>query len=55
MGISESNSVQVFWPWQEEQLTKVFKSAPMARFKVEAWDVYKDGVFQRTEYNIRAT
>ena len=55
MGISESNSVQVFWPWQEEQLTKVFKSAPMARFEVEAWDVYKDGVFQRTEYNIRAT
>ena len=55
MGISESNSVQVFWPWQEDQLTKVFKSAPMARFEVEAWDVYKDGVFQRTEYNIRAT
>ena len=55
MGISESNSVQVFWPWQEEQLTKLFKSAPMARFEVEAWDVYKDGVFQRTEYNIRTT
>lgn len=55
MSISGSNSVQVFWPWQEEQLTQVFRSAPMARFEVEAWDIYKDGVFQRTEYNIRAT
>lgn len=54
MGISGPNSIQVFWPWQEEQLTQVFRSAPGARFEVEAWDIYKDGVFQRTEYNIRA-
>lgn len=55
MGITGTSGVQVFWPWQEDQLTQVFRSAPGARFEVGAWDVYKDGVFQRTEYNIRAT
>ena len=49
------NAVQMFWPWQEDQLTKVFCSAPGARFEVEAWDVYHDGKYLYTEYNIRGT
>ena len=36
LGISAQNAVQMFWPWQEHQLTQVFRSAPGARFEVEA-------------------
>ncbi len=28
LGISAQNAVQMFWPWQEDQLTQVFCSAP---------------------------
>ena len=28
LGISAQNAVQMFWPWQEDQLTQVFRSAP---------------------------
>ena len=28
LGITEQNTVQMFWPWQEDQLTQVFCSAP---------------------------
>ena len=55
LGISAQNAVQMFWPWQEDQLTQVFRSAPGARFEVEAWDVYHDGKYLYTEYNIRGT
>lgn len=55
LGISAQNAVQMFWPWQEDQLTQVFHSAPGARFEVEAWDVYHNGKYLYTEYNIRGT
>ena len=55
LGISAQNAVQMFWPWQEDQLTQVFCSAPGARFEVEAWDVYHNGKYLYTEYNIRGT
>ena len=55
LGISAQNAVQMFWPWQEDQLTQVFRSAPGARFEVEAWDVYHNGKYLYTEYNIRGT
>ena len=55
LGISTQNAVQMFWPWQEDQLTQVFCSAPGARFEVEAWDVYHNGKYLYTEYNIRGT
>ena len=55
LGITEQNAVQMFWPWQEDQLTQVFCSAPGARFEVEAWDVYHNGKYLYTEYNIRGT
>lgn len=41
-----------FWPWREEQLTSLFNSCPPGTYQMEAWDVYRNGVFQRTEYNI---
>ena len=55
LGITEQSSVQPFWPWQEDQLTQVFWSAPGARFQVDAWDVYHDGKYLYTEYDIRGT
>ena len=55
LGITVQNTVQMFWPWQEDQLTQVFCSAPGARSEVEAWDVYHNGKYLYTEYNIRGT
>ena len=55
LGITEQNAVQMFWPWQEDQLTQVFYSAPGARIEAEAWDVYHNGKYLYTEYNIRGT
>ena len=55
LGVSAQNAVQTFWPWQADQLTQVFYSAPGARFEVEAWDVYHNGKYLYTEYNIRGT
>lgn len=43
---------QSFWPWRAEQLTELFNSCPPGTYSMEAWDVYKDGVFQYTEYSI---
>lgn len=53
LGITESGGVQPFWPWRENQLTQVFYSVPGARFAVEAWDVYHNGKFLHTRYNIQ--
>lgn len=53
LSVTGTKGVQPFWPWQEEQLTQVFYSAPGATFAVEAWDVFKDGKFLYTEYNVQ--
>ena len=43
---------QSFWPWRAEQITELFNSCPPGTYSMEAWDVYKNGVFQYTEYSI---
>ncbi len=43
---------QSFWPWRAEQITELFNSCPPGTYFMEAWDVYKNGVFQYTEYSI---
>ena len=43
---------QAFWPWRATEITNLFNSCPPGTYLMEAWDVYKDGIFQRTEYNI---
>ncbi|WP_191396623.1 S-layer homology domain-containing protein [Flavonifractor sp. An306] len=43
---------QTFWPWRSTEITNLFNSCPPGTYYLEAWDVYKNGVFQRTEYNI---
>lgn len=51
--IRDDLTYQSFWPWKENQIVDLFNSCPAATYSMEAWDVYKDGVFQRTEYMIR--
>ncbi len=53
LGITDQTGVQPFWPWRDDQLTQVFYSAPAAQFAVEAWDVYKNGKFLYTEYDVQ--
>jgi hypothetical protein len=48
------DSAQSFWPWRSADLLRVFESVPIGSFYVEAWDMYKDGVFLYTEYYVYA-
>ena len=50
--ISADVTPQSFWPWRSEQITELFNSCPPGTYSLEAWDVYKNGVFQYTEYSI---
>lgn len=43
-----------FWPWRESEIERVFNSCPPGTYSMESWDVYKDGVYQHTRYNIHA-
>ncbi len=53
LSIPKGSNPQVFWPWKPERLTEVFNSCPPGTYQMEAWDVYKNGVFQKTEYNLK--
>ena len=52
LSISDDLIPQVFCTWRESEIVNLFNSCPPGTYSMEAWDVYKDGVFQRTEYNI---
>ena len=52
--MKETLTPQSFWPWRESEIERVFHSCPPGTYYLESWDVYKDGIFQRTEYNIYA-
>lgn len=52
LSIADDLNPQNFWPWRESEIVNLFNSCPPGTYNMEAWDVYKDGVFQRTEYNI---
>ena len=41
-----------FWPWREEAVPEALHSCPGGDYCLEVWDVFKDGVFIRTEYNL---
>ena len=53
-GIPENITPQKFWPWREADIERVFNSCPPGTYSIDCWDVYKNGVFLRTEYNISA-
>lgn len=46
---------ECFWPWRDSEIIDPFNSNPAGTHSLEAWDVYKDGVFLRTEYNVHHT
>jgi len=51
-GMPEGKTVMGFWPWREELVTETLQSCPGGEYYVDAWDVYKNGVFQKTEYKL---
>lgn len=53
-GIPEGVTPQMFWPWRESEVAKFFNSAPAGTYSIDVWDVYCNGIFQRTEYDITA-
>lgn len=53
LSIPKGSNPQAFWPWKPEQLTEVFNSCPPGTYQMETWDVYKNGVFQKTEYDLK--
>ena len=52
LSIPREESVSGFWPWREEDVAQFLNACPAGTISLEVWDVYKDGVFQRTEYKI---
>ncbi len=50
--ISDDTVAESFWPWRESEIIDPFNSNPCGTHSLEAWDVYKDGIFQRTEYMV---
>lgn len=52
LSIPDDVEPQVFWPWRESEIAKVFESVPPGTYSMEAWDVYHNGVFQYTRYCI---
>ena len=53
LSLPKGESVFDFWPWSAEEVTGSLAAAPCGDRCMEAWDVYKDGVFQRTEYKMK--
>ena len=53
-GIPDGITPQAFWPWRESEVERIFNSVPPGTYFLDVWDVYCDGVYLRTEYNIDA-
>ncbi len=53
LSIPKGSNPQAFWPWKPERLTEVFNACPPGTYQMEVWDTYKNGVFQKTEYNLK--
>lgn len=53
--IPADREAEVFWPWRESEIIGPFNASPCGTYYMESWDVYKDGVFQKTEYDILKT
>lgn len=54
LNIPDEMNYQMFWPWRESEVANVFNGCPRGTYWLEVWDVYCDGVFIRTEYQIQA-
>ncbi len=52
VGAPQGQSVTGFWPWKDSRVLDILEACPCGDLYIDAWDVYKDGVFLRTEYQI---
>ena len=52
LSIPDDLSYQMFWPWRASEIVNLFNSVPPGTYSMQAWDVYKDGVYLHTEYQI---
>ena len=52
LSIDWEQGVGEFWPWRDSEIEKVFQGRPDGTYYIEAWDCYKDGVFQHTRYRL---
>lgn len=52
--IDPSLTAHSFWPWRESELERLFNSCPPGTYSMEAWDVYRNGVYLYTEYKVHA-
>lgn len=53
--IPAAREAEVFWPWRESEIVAPFNASPCGTYYMECWDIYKNGVFQKTEYDIVKT
>ncbi len=53
--IPSDRQAEFFWPWREKEIIDPFNASPCGTYYLECWDVYANGVFQRTEYDILKT
>ena len=53
--IPADQQAESFWPWRESEIVDPFNARPCGSYYMECWDVYKDGVFLRTEYDVLTT
>ena len=49
--IPDSVTPWSFWPWRESEIAKPFNGIP-GSYALQAWDVYRNGVYMHTEYQI---
>ena len=52
LSIPDDLTYQMFWPWRASEIENLFNSVPPGTYSMQAWDVYKDGKFLQTEYQI---
>lgn len=55
LSIADDLTAQSFWPWRASELVNLFNSCPPGTYSMECWDVYQDGIFQRTEYKVHVS
>lgn len=53
--VPQNEDFQVFWPWRSSELVNYFNSVPPGKYHLQSWDVYCNGIFQRTEYQVYKT
>ena len=51
--LPEDMETAPFWPWREGAVPNMLHSCPGGDYYLEVWDVFKNGKFIRTEYNLR--